>query len=260
MGRRSELKLKAELCTLRAPEFRRAHVDETAALCLAAYRSRRRMRRLSVPELTASQLRFVARPIWAAQAVVVLCMCLALHFAMRSGDFAADVPALLSMSSVFMAMSVLPFYGRSRKYKMRELESSTRLSCRRLTLAKLCSVGVGDTAGLIALSMASAGGFSLAANMVLGFVVLPFLLACTGILLILEHSREGHGVYVSLGFGFGLAAVCWMLPAELGRLMSSVGVGRAAAICAALLTVLILECRRLLRQMPSRNLQEALSC
>ena len=259
MGR-IDRRLKTELGSLPSPEPRPAHVDETAALCLKAYRARRRMSRLSVPGLIAGQLRFVAAPIWAAQAPAVLCMCLALRLAMRSEDFAADAPALLGMFSVFVAMSAQPFYGRSRKYKMRELESSTRLSCRRLALAKLCSVGVGDTAGLIVLSMASAGGFSLAANTVLGFVVLPFLLACTGILLILEHSREGHGVYVSLGFGFGLAAVCWMFPAELGRLMSSVGVGRAAAICAALLTVLILECRRLLRQMPFRNLQEALSC
>lgn len=71
-------------------------------------------------------------PIWAAQAAAVLCMCLVLRLAMRSEDFAADAPALLGMFSVFVAMCALPFYGRSRKYKMRELESSTRLSSRRL--------------------------------------------------------------------------------------------------------------------------------
>ena len=131
MGR-IDRRLKTELGSLPSPEPRPAHVDETAALCLKAYRARRRMSRLSVTGLIAGQLRFVAAPIWAAQAAAVLCMCLVLGLAMRSEDFAADAPALLGMFSVFVAMSALPFYGRSRKYKMRELESSTRLSSRRL--------------------------------------------------------------------------------------------------------------------------------
>ena len=80
-------RLKTELGSLPSPEPRPAHVDETAALCLKAYRARRRMSRLSVPGLIAGQLRFVAVPIWAAQAAAVLCMCLVLRLAMRSEDF-----------------------------------------------------------------------------------------------------------------------------------------------------------------------------
>lgn len=104
-------RLKTEFGSLPSPEPRPAHVDETAALCLKAYRARRRMSRLSVPGLIAGQLRFVAVPIWAAQAAAVLCMCLVLRLAMRSEDFAADAPALLGMFSVFVAMCALPFTG-----------------------------------------------------------------------------------------------------------------------------------------------------
>lgn len=257
MGERIERRLKTELGSLPAPGPRPAHVDETAALCLDAYRARRRMSRLGVPGLIAGQLRFAAVPIWAAQAAAVLCMCLVLHFAMRSEEFAEDAPALLGMFSVFVAMSVLPFYGRSRKYKMCELESSTRLSCRRLLLAKLCAVGTGDAACLTALSLT--GGLAGAANVALVFVVLPFLLACTGILLILEHTGEEHGLYAALGFGFGLAAVLWIFQTELGELYAELGTAPAAAVCAALLAALALECRRLLRQLPACDMQQALS-
>lgn len=250
-------RLKTELGSLPSPEPRPAHVDETAALCLKAYRARRRMSRLSVTGLIAGQLRFVAAPIWAAQAAAVLCMCLVLGLAMRSEDFAADAPALLGMFSVFVAMSALPFYGRSRKYKMRELESSTKLSSRRLLLAKLSAVGAGDAACLTALSLT--GGLAGAANAALGLVVLPFLLACTGMLLILEHSGEEHGLHAALGFGFGLAAALWIFRTELGELCAELGTAPAAAVCAALLAALALECRQLLRQLPARDMQQALS-
>jgi len=48
MGR-IDRRLKTELGSLPSPEPRPAHVDETAALCLEAYRARRRMSRLGAP-------------------------------------------------------------------------------------------------------------------------------------------------------------------------------------------------------------------
>ena len=103
------------------------------------------------------------------------------------------------------------------------------------------------------------GGLAGAANAALGLVVLPFLLACTGMLLILEHSGEEHGLHAALGFGFGLAAALWIFRTELGELCAELGTAPAAAVCAALLAALALECRQLLRQLPARDMQQALS-
>ena len=68
--------------------------------------------------------------------------------------------------------------------------------------------------------------------------MLPFLLACTGMLLILEHSGEEHGLHAALGFGFGLAAALWIFRTELGELCAELGTAPAAAVCAALLAAL----------------------
>ena len=63
----------------------------------------------------------------------------------------------------------------------------------------------------------------------------------------------------ALGFGFGLAAALWIFRTELGELCAELGTAPAAAVCAALLAALALECRQLLRQLPARDMQQALS-
>lgn len=195
-----------------------------------------------------SQIRFIAAPIWVLQAVIVLCMCLMLHLASAAEDFEADGPALLSMSSVFVAMSVLPFHGRSRRFKMCEIEGATRASHGKLILAKLCVLGLGDAICLAALSWVSAGLLTGAAGLVLSCIVLPFLLCCTGVLFILDRARGEQGMLIALGFGLGLAAGYRLLTEELGAVITGQGRGFAVAACVLLTAALALECRRLLRQ------------
>lgn len=248
MSRKFEHKLRAELGSLPMPEPRAEHLIETAALSLAAYRSRRPLRRIGVPEMVMSQIRFIAAPIWVLQAVIVLCMCLMLHLASAAENFEADGPALLSMSSVFVAMSVLPFHGRSRRFKMCEIEGATRASHGKLILAKLCVLGLGDAICLAALSWVSAGLLTGVAGLVLSCIVLPFLLCCTGVLFILDRARGEQGMLIALGFGLGLAAGYRLLTEELGAAITGQGRGFAVAACVLLTAALALECRRLLRQ------------
>ena len=82
MSRKLERRLRAELGSIPSPAPRAEHLAETAALSLAAWRSRRPLRRIGAPEMVLGQLRFIAAPIWALQAVIVLCICLLLHLAL----------------------------------------------------------------------------------------------------------------------------------------------------------------------------------
>uniref|UniRef100_UPI004027D357 hypothetical protein n=1 Tax=Candidatus Scatomorpha intestinigallinarum TaxID=2840923 RepID=UPI004027D357 len=257
MSRKLERRLRAELGSIPSPAPRAEHLAETAALSLAAWRSRRPLRRIGVPEMVLGQLRFIAAPIWALQAVIVLCICLLLHLASAAEDFEAEGPALLGMASVFVAMSVLPFHGRSRRFNMRETEGATRASHGKLMLAKLCALALGDAVCLAALSRVSAGLFAGAAGLTLACIVLPFLLCCTGVLLILDRAGGEQGMLVALGFGLALAAGCRLLPEELGAVLAGRGRGFAAAACALLAAVLALECRRLLRQAARPDAYEA---
>lgn len=257
MSRIVEHILRAELGSMPLPEPRAEHLTETATLSLAAYRSRRPLRRIGVPEMVVSQIRFIAAPIWALQAAVVLCICLLLHLASAAENLEADGPALLSMSSVFVAMSVLPFHGRSRRFKMREIEGVTRASHGKLMLAKLSAVGLGDAICLAVISQVSAGLLAGAVGLVLSSIVLPFLLCCTGILLILDRARGEQGLFAALGFGLGLAVGYRLLQEELGAVLAGQGQGFAAAACVLLTVVLALECRRMLRQAARPDAYEA---
>lgn len=240
------------------PEPSQAHLDETVRLCRRAYAARRPMRRIGTLELIAGQLRFVARPIWTMQAAVLLVMGYALHMAAVSDHAARHVPAFLSLTAVLFAMTLLPFYGRARRYKMRELESAARISYARLILAKLCAVGAGDAVCLSAVTALSLGTLTEPLHAVLVYTVLPFLLTCSGSLFLLNRLREEYGVFVSAGLGMGIGVTYWELAVRNHGLLKRVPMACAAAACALLLLALALECRRLARQIPAPDLRGAL--
>jgi hypothetical protein len=257
MGGFMDRKLRKEWNAIQIPKSAQARLDETVTRCHAVYHARRKMRSIGSFEIIIRQLRFMAKPIWALQAAVILCMCFLLQMASGTEEASAHLSAVLSLASVFVAMTILPFYGRSRKYKMREIESAARLSHTKLMLAKLCTAGVGDVICLAVLSVFSFGKMTGNAETALAYIVAPFLLACSGILLILNHTKEDCGALAALGFGAGLAAACWLLPVRFGNPLARLGAGALGIACAVMLLILLTQCRRLLRQTPVSDLQEA---
>lgn len=262
MSRKLERRLRARLASAPMPEPDPERLAETAALCLDAWRARRPLRSLGVTGMALRQLRFIAAPIWALQAALLLCLCLLLHLSSAGGDPGAEGPALLGMSSVLVAMSALPFHGRSRRFGMFETEGATRASHGKLLLARLCAAALGDAACLAALRLASAGLLDETAGLALACLALPFLLGCAGALLILDRAGEGRGTCAALGYCLALAAGCRALPGEFVSALAGPGRGYAAAACALLAAVLALECLRLLRRAsrpcarPAAGLQE----
>lgn len=248
--------LKDELSKIPMLEPEQTHLNETLSRCRAAYKTRRQMRHISVPEMILSQFRFIARPIWALQAIVLLIMCFFIRLAAVSEQAAGYLPAFISLSAVFVAMTMLPFYGRSRRYMMCEIESATRVASSRLILAKLSAVGAGDAVCLGVVMLLALGSMAEPFHTVLAFIVMPFLLACVGSLFILNRTKESYGVWVSAGYGTGLCAAYWTLALRMGEAPERLSTVCAAAVCILLLTALCFECRRLLRPIPSPDLQE----
>ena len=248
--------LKKKLNAVLIWEPPQTHLEETAKLCLSAYTSRRQMRSLSSLEMIAHQARFIAKPVWILQITVMLCLLLTLHFVSKAESPIVYVPVFLSLSSIFIAMTMLPFYGRSRKHKMREIESTTRFSHARLILSKLCIIGVGDITCLLVLSLFSIGKMEETARTILCFIILPFLLASSGILSILNYTNEDCGMFVALGYCVSLSIVYWMLRAKVSFIFAQFGLIFAGIICVILLLVLSIDCCKLLRQIPSPDLQE----
>lgn len=234
------------------------HLDQTIKLAHTAYASRRKLKYVSTFEMIISQFRFVARPVWMIQGIALLCLCVFMCTAMISEEFVSKLPALVSVSAVFVSMTVLPLYGRSRRYKMREIESTTRISHSRLILAKLCVVGIGDIVCLAAITLLAFGKMTEPAQTALTFILLPFLLSCTVSLFTINRVKEEYGIYVSTGLCIGIGVVCWTMAVKLQPLLAQLSIGLAITACAILLLTLFFECHRLMGQIPSSDLQEAL--
>jgi len=237
-------------------ELTGAHIEETIMLAQRAYLGRRRMQHVSTFEMIVNQFRFIAPPVWLLQGAVLLCMSFLMRYAMASKQPTNSMLTLLSISSIFIAMTMLPFYGRSRKHKMREIESVTRVSLSRMILAKLCVIGIGDVICLSVVILITLGKID--APTLLIYMAIPFLLTCAGSLSIMNRAKESYGIYISVGFGVGLSTIYWTLAMRTGDNLIRMSEGLAALVCVFLILILILECRRLLRQMPSPDLQNVL--
>ena len=250
-------RLKNELSGKPQLEISAMHLENTIRQSRRAYECRRQVRPIGTPEMIVSQFRFIARPIWLLQGIVLLCLCFLMRYAMASEQPASYIPAFLSVSSILIAMTMLPFYGRSRKYKMREIESMTRVSLPRLILAKLCVVGMGDIVCLSFMILLTFGKMDTPFAALLLHIVIPFLLTCTASLFVMNRTKENYGTFISIGFGIGLSAVCWTIAMRMGENFVPISAGLSAFVCVCLALVLFFECRRLTRQLPSPDLQEA---
>lgn len=235
-----------------------AHMERTIMLAHTAYDGRRRFRHVSTLSMIARQFRFVARPVWLLQGVALILLCMLMYIVRSSEGFVSKLPALLSVSSVFVAMTVLPIFGRARRYKMYEIESSTRLSHQKLMFAKLCAVGSGDAICLVIITILNLGEMVSPTQTVLTFILLPFLLSCTGSLFVLNRSKEEYGVYVSTGLCIAIGGTYWSMAARLSCLPAQSLTGLTVTACTALLIFLAFECRSLMKQIPSSDMREAL--
>lgn len=245
MNRSLEQSLRKSLGAAELPRPREECLQAAICRCQSAYRARRQRESLGSLELIAGQLRFIAAPIWALQMALLLCIVLLLWW-LPAEDAPLRLPTFLRLASILTAMTMLPFYGRAKRYRMAEIEHSARLSRGRLILAKLAAVGAGDLTCLAGLTLLSAGRISEVLSTTIACVVLPFLLACTGLLLILNHAKEDHALLAAASFGVALAAAYGMLPT-----MREAHLPLDVTACAALLAMLGLECRRLLQKTAS---------
>ena len=234
--------LKKGLCALELPQPREACIRATVSHCQRAYQSRRRRKRLGSWELICGQIRFIAAPVWGVQMALFLCL-LIMMLSLPSEAAVTRLPFLLRFAAILIAMTVLPFYGRARRYRMAEIEHAARQSQGKLLLSKLAAVGTGDVACLTGLTLASVGKVQEAWGIILACAVLPFLLTATGLLLIFNHTKEDSALAAALSFGVALAAVFWMLPpGRYAPLLLDV------TASAALLALLGWECRRFLQR------------
>ena len=155
------------------------HLQKTISLAKNEWKKRVVRPRITFSKFLTTQIKFVGWKIWLAQAIVLLCLSYLLVF---FGDYILNnqrnVALLLCCISILVLMSAIPFIQRSIRYKTYEIETATRFSATKQLLAKLLIIGIGD------ISMLS----SMETKSILLYLLLPFLIASSGLLYLIGHT------------------------------------------------------------------------
>lgn len=249
--------LNRELKSYQAIELSRQHLEKTIQVSHIIYDKRRKMRKICTIEMIVKQFRFVAAPIYFLQGSVLLFLYLVISIAMHSEDFTRNLSALLSASAILVSMTALPAYGRSRQYHMIEIESTTRISCPQVILARICAIGIGDIICLTALVFLTFERMDFPAQSILTFVLMPFLFCGIGCLFIQNHISNEYSIYISTGFCIAAGITYWWIASKLQTFLLEVSIAFTGVVCGALILILGIECRKLTTQKTSFVLQEA---
>ncbi|MDE6750263.1 MAG: hypothetical protein K2K21_14560 [Lachnospiraceae bacterium] len=158
-------------------------------------------RRINYPAFLKRQLLFIGWPIWLMQGIAMILLCMVfigpLNFYLE--DSIKGIAFLLCCLSVLVLLSSVPIIHRSIRYKMYEIELSTRFSAVKLLLAKLLLIGIGNLVLLSMVFLLTIANTPLQTESALLYLLLPYLTACCGSLYLLGHIPADKFEVYSIG-------------------------------------------------------------
>lgn len=251
------LKLKAALKDQPDLQISEEHLIQTMREARIAYQSRRQRVRIRYPVFLLRQVRFVGAPVWLLQGFLLLCAFWLFGFA----DISAvsnlaprHLPVLLGCFAVFIAMTSIPFIGRSVQYRMLETEMATRISIPKLLLTRISIIGVGNVLLLTVSFLLASVKAELGAGSVALYLLLPYLIACCGCLFIQAYAHRGYQGFVSTVFCFSLTALLFVLYKTAPVVYEQASAPVWGALCALCAVILIIGIYRLLDKAASLDL------
>jgi hypothetical protein len=179
------------------------HINETIDMVQNEYKNCKQRERIGYLEFLLRQIPFVGRKIWMMQGGILILMCWLIN-AMFAGDFkniaSRHIPDMLCFCAVLITLTGLPFFQRSRKYKMYEVESATCMSIPKLIFSHLIIIAIGDIIVLIAVALAAIYEIDISAIFIVLYLMLPFLVSCCGCIFILGHNHNEYNIFICEGF------------------------------------------------------------
>ena len=145
---------------------------------------------LSFGALIRKQLAFTFWKIWFFQGLVLAALCAAffcLYHETLLNQIASPLPEFLCLSSGIVVLSAIPILRRSSRYRMMELEQSTRFSILGSLAAQLIFIGIGDLAMLSVLAFI-VWQHGLTSSVIFIYLIVPFLTAATSCLMLWIRS------------------------------------------------------------------------
>jgi hypothetical protein len=233
------------------------HLIQTMRKTRMAYQSRKQRERIRYPAFLLRQVRFVGAPVWLLQGFLLLCAFLLFGF----GDIGAvsnlaprHLPVLLGCFAVFIAMSSIPFIGRSAQYRMLETEMATRISIPRLLLSRIFIIGVGNAFLLTVSFLLASTKAELGAGSIALYLLLPYLIACCGCLYIQAYAHCRQQGFVCTAFCFSLTTLLFILYKAAPVVYEQASVGIWSILCGICVVFFVIGIYRLLDKAASFNL------
>lgn len=213
--------LREALRELPPPPIDEEHRTATVRAAGLAYQNRRRQPSIGFRAFLLRQIRFIALPMWLLQGAVVLLLFLGLQLVFE-GDWTyvmgRPLPLVLGCFAVLTAGTGLPFLGRSAQYHMLEVELASRLSLRRLFLARLLIIGSGEALALALGLLLAAMDTDFSFGHLLVSALLPFFVASLGCLAVQSCGNGAWGLQHAAafcGFLFVLLPVLYKINPQL---------------------------------------------
>lgn len=178
-----------EMLAMQTESVNREQINQISRNVEPLLEEKRKRRRINYPEFLKRQLRFIGWPIWLIQGTALIMLCMAFNGPLNFYlvDSVKGIAFLLCWLSVLVLLSSVPMIHRSIRYKMHEIELSTRFSSVKLLLAKLLLIGIGNLVTLSTIFLLTIANTSLKSESVLLYLLLPYLSACCGFLYLLGH-------------------------------------------------------------------------
>ena len=257
MKKNMRLKLQAALKEQPDLQISEEHLIQTMQASRMAYQSRRQRERIRYSAFLSRQVRFVGAPVWLLQGFLLLCAFWLFGFAdigAVSNLAPRHLPVLLGCFAVFIAMTSIPFIGRSARYGMLETEMATRISIPRLLLTRIFIIGIGNVLLLTVSFFLASTKAELGTGSIALYLLLPYLTACCGCLFIQVYAHRGYQGFVSTAFCFSLTALLFMLYKTAPVVYEQTSVGIWGVLCVLCVVILIIGIYRLLDKAASLDL------
>lgn len=224
MNRRIYSRFQSALRNQPPLEISEVHLAETMQSARIAYQTGRRREHSGYRDFLLRQVRLAGLPVWLLQGGLLFLM-LGLSGCLLEGIQSRHLPLLLGCLAVLTAMTGIPWLGRSVRHRMLEVEMATRMSLSGLFLSRMLIISAGDVLVLgLALLMASARTDFSGAG-ILAYLLLPYLMACCGCVLIQIRVHGRHQAFMSSSFGCLLIAMLLMLYKVFPRVYGQASLG-----------------------------------
>lgn len=257
MNKNIRSKLQVALKNQPDLQISKEHLTQTMREAQVACQSRRQRERIQYPSFLLRQVRFVGAPVWLFQGFLLLCTFWLFGFVdigTVSNLAPRHWPVLLGCFAVFIAMTSIPFIGRSTQYRMLETEMATRISIPKLLLARIFIIGLGNVLLLTVSFLLASAKAELGTESTALYLLVPYLITCCGCLLIQTYAHRGYQGFVCTAFCFSLITLLFVLYKTAPVVYEQASAPIWGALCALCAVILIIGIYRLLDKAASLDL------